>query len=93
MSISDSPRALPSWTAILVTIGDMEEVASRASAYLFGAAVDFMPQPDTKLDAMGGRTMPGLFVGYHTHAGGIWSGDYLADRDVGKAKSLVPRKW
>ncbi len=59
----------------------------------FGAFVDFMPQPDTKLDAMGGRAMPGVFVGCHTHAGGIWSGDYLADRDVGKAKSLVPRKW
>ena len=24
----------------------------------FGAFVDFMPQPDTKLDGMGGRTMP-----------------------------------
>ena len=40
-----------------------------------GAFVDFMPQPDTKLDAIGGRTMPGVFVGCHTHAGGIWSGD------------------
>ncbi len=44
---------------------------------LVGAFIDFMPQPDTKLDAMGGRSMPGAFIGYHTHAGGIWSGDYL----------------
>ena len=32
----------------------------------FGAFVDFMPQPYTKLDAMGGGTMPGVFVGCHT---------------------------
>ena len=51
-----------------------------------------MPQPDTKLDSMGGN-------GYHTHAGGLWSGDYLvADYapfkkycDVGRAKVKVHR--
>ena len=58
-----------------------------------------MPQPDTKLDAMGGRTMPGVSVGCHAHLGGIWSGDYLVadyapfkkDCDVGRAKVKVHR--
>ncbi len=60
-----------------------------------------MPQPDTKLDSMGGKqlTMPGIFVGYHTHAGGLWSGDCLvADYapckkycDVGRAKVNIHR--
>ncbi len=43
--------------------------------------------------------MPGVFVGYHTHAGGIWSGDYLVadyapfkkDGDVGRAKVKIHR--
>ena len=26
---------------------------------------------------MGPKTRPGLFVGYHQHSGGRWSGDYL----------------
>ncbi len=59
-----------------------------------GPFVDFIPQPDTMLDAIGGRTVPGLFVGHRTHAGGIWSGDYLVadyapfkkDCDVGKGR-------
>ncbi len=48
----------------------------------FGALVDFMPQPDTKVASMGAKTIPGIFLGYHVHAGGLWSGDYLvAERD------------
>ena len=36
-----------------------------------------MPQPDTKVVSMGAKTIPGVFVGYHIHPGGLWSGDYL----------------
>ena len=43
----------------------------------FGALVDFMPQIDTKVESMGAKTIPGVFIGYRAHAGGIWSGDYL----------------
>ncbi len=43
----------------------------------FGAYVDFMPQNDTKIESMGGKIIPGVFIGYHIHAGGLWSGDYL----------------
>ncbi len=25
---------------------------------------------------MGAKTIPGVFLGYHVHAGGLWSGDY-----------------
>ena len=43
--------------------------------------------------------MQGVFIGYHTHAGGLWSGDYLvADYapfekqcDVTRAKVKVHR--
>ncbi len=54
-----------------------------------------MPQPDTKVESMGSKTIPGVFIGYHVHAGGLWSGDYLvADfapfrRDCNVAKSKV----
>ena len=97
MNISVSLRTLPLWTAILATLGDMARGHFKGERIILGAFVDFMPQPDTKLDAMGGRTMPGVFVGYHTHAGGIWSGDYLVadyapfkkDCDVGRAKVKV----
>ncbi len=43
----------------------------------FGALVDFMPQPDTKVVSMGSKTIPGVFIGCHVHPGGLWSGDYL----------------
>ena len=43
----------------------------------FGALVDFMPQNDVKVESMGPKTIPGVFIGYHVHAGGLWSGDYL----------------
>ena len=61
----------------------------------FGALVDFMPQPDFKVVSMGAKTIPGVFIGYHVHAGGLWSGDYLvADlapfrQDCDEAKSKV----
>ena len=63
----------------------------------FGALVDFMPQPDTKLVSMGAKTLPGVFIGYHVQAGGLWHGDYLvADRapfrengDVAKSKVKI----
>jgi hypothetical protein len=43
----------------------------------FGALVDFMPQPDTKVESIGSKTFPGVFIGYHIHPGGLWSNDYL----------------
>ena len=36
-----------------------------------------MPQPDTKVESIGAKTIPGVFIGYHFHPGGLWSGDYL----------------
>jgi hypothetical protein len=42
-----------------------------------GALVDFMPHNAVKVESMGSKTIPGAFVGYHIHAGGLWSGDYL----------------
>ncbi len=42
-----------------------------------GALVDFMPQNDMKLESMRAKTIPGVFVGYYIHPGGLWSGDYL----------------
>ncbi len=43
----------------------------------FGALVDFMPQPDVRVESMGPKTLPGVFIGYHVNPGGEWSGDYL----------------
>jgi hypothetical protein len=43
----------------------------------FGALCDFMPQPDTKVESIGPKTLPGVFIGYHIHPGGLWSNDYL----------------
>ena len=45
----------------------------------FGALVDFrLPEPYLKaLPKMASRALPGLFLGWHLHAGGRWSGDYL----------------
>ena len=36
-----------------------------------------MPQPYTKVESMGAKTIPGVSVGYHIHPGAMWSGDYL----------------
>ena len=49
----------------------------KGQSFPFGALVDFAPQPDTKIEAMGAKTLPGIFMGYHVHPGGLWSGDYL----------------
>ena len=63
----------------------------------FGALVDFMPQPDTRVESMGAKTIPGVFIGYHIYAGGLWSCDYLVadlapfrkDCDVAKSKVKI----
>ncbi len=47
-----------------------------------GAMVDFMPQSDMKLESMGTKTILGVFVRYHVHAGGVWSGDYYVADDA-----------
>ena len=46
----------------------------------FGALVDY--KPSSKREAsdvkkFDSRTLPGIFIGYHVHCGGKWSGDYL----------------
>jgi hypothetical protein len=46
----------------------------------FGAAVGYKPNSPKDLDRLqkfGDKTLLGLFVGYHLHAGGHWSGEYL----------------
>ena len=61
--------------------------------------MDFMPQPDYKVLSIRAKTIPGVFIGYHIHAGGLWSGDYLVadlapfrqDCDVAKSKVKVHR--
>ena len=61
--------------------------------------MDFMPQPDYKVVSQGAKTIPGVFIGYHIHAGGLWSGDYLVadlapfrqDCDVAKSKVEIHR--
>ena len=35
-----------------------------------------MPQSDMKSESIGNKTIQGIFVAYHVHAGGFWSGDY-----------------
>ena len=42
----------------------------------FGALVDYKPSTG-KLLKFAVRTLPGIFVGYASHAGGEWSGSYL----------------
>ena len=54
--------------------------------------VDFMPQPDVRVESMGPKTLPGVFVGYHVNLGGEWSGDYLvADLEYFRKKPDVAR--
>ena len=45
----------------------------------FGALVSFMPSGPRKekLQKFGPRQVEGMFIGYHMHTGGKWSGDYL----------------
>ena len=64
----------------------------RGMQFPFGALVDFMPQPDTRVESMGPKTLPGVFIGYHVNPGGEWSGDYLvADLAYFRANPDVPR--
>ena len=49
----------------------------RGQSIPFGALVDFMPQPDTRVQSIGPKTILGIFLGYHLHPGGVWGGDYL----------------
>ena len=46
----------------------------------FGAYITHMPSSDKKLAELskyGSKQLPAIFIGYHLHAGGRWSGDYL----------------
>ena len=43
----------------------------------FGALVDFMPHSDIKIESFGGKTIQGIFLGYHIQPGGLWDGDYI----------------
>ena len=46
-----------------------------------GAVVDFMPQGEAKLESVANKTMQGVFIAHHVHAGGVWSGDdYVAEQ-------------
>jgi hypothetical protein len=50
----------------------------------FGAAVEYKPSSDrgrAQLPKFGDKLLKGIFVGYKTHSGGLWSGD-LAIVDV-----------
>ena len=45
----------------------------------FGASIRFMPMRHgeaVRAHPVGEKTSDGIFVGYHTHPGGKWSGDY-----------------
>ena len=76
------PKTSQSWTVTPATTAGTRQAASPVSEFPleripFGALVDFMPQPDMKLEAMGAKTTPGVFVGCHVGPGGRWSGDCL----------------
>ena len=45
----------------------------------FGAVVDFLPvkRSNDVNEVFAAKTRVGLFVGYHSQPGGVWSGDYL----------------
>ena len=54
----------------------------KAKLIPFGAIVRYLPfrdsrNPNTVMPSVGDRTAPAVFLGYHVHAGGKWSGDYL----------------
>ena len=51
---------------------------SQAPSYLFDASVDFLPASKddrAAVHALGAKTIPGIFAGYHQKVGGQWSGD------------------
>ena len=46
----------------------------------FGASIQYKPAAAREVDLLqkiGSMMLPGVFVGYHFHSGGKWSGDYL----------------
>ena len=46
----------------------------------FGCELDYKPSSSREvglLQKFGPKTRRGIFIGYHMHNGGIWSGDYL----------------
>ena len=46
----------------------------------FGALVQYKPSSKREtelLSKFGSKMLPAIFVGYHLHSGGRWSGDYL----------------
>ena len=61
----------------------------KAEQFCFGQMIDFIPTPgrDREKDGLrpageskdlaSTRTVPGLFLGWHVHPGGKWSGDYI----------------
>ena len=60
----------------------------------FGAEVEYMPSSDKAKQALhplGGKYLPGLFVGYIQRAGGGWSGDLeVVDwENLDKAKTFA----
>ena len=52
-----------------------------------GALIDFMPQPEAKIDTWPSKTIKGCFVRHHVHSGGVWSGDYLVAEYVASMAS------
>ena len=57
---------------------ERHKVECNTSKIPFFALVEFIPTPSTDepLHSMGPKVFDGLFLGYHCHAGGKWSGDY-----------------
>ena len=46
----------------------------------FGCGINYKPSSTTEvwlIQKFGPKTRPGIFIGYHMHNGGLWSGDYL----------------
>ena len=59
--------------------------------YPFGCEVEYKPSSpkmQNQMHPFGNKTLPGLFLGYHQHPGGMYSGDmFLVDwEDLAKAE-------
>ena len=66
----------------------------------FGAAVEYKPSSDrgrAQLPKFGDKLLKGIFVGYKTHSGGLWSGDLaivdVADLSKADKASQVPIRY
>ena len=80
-------KILRTTTALLLTSKDTKDIPK---------VKECPPKPmRDKLSKMGSRGVPGLFMGYHMHPGGRWSGDYwvspLADWDATKTSGSKVR--